>query len=167
MEKDVFDLFHKQWGLVSAGSINQFNCCTVSWGSLGVLWNKRIVTVYIYPSRYTYEFMKENEYFTVCFFPESYKSSLAILGSKSGRDTDKVKIAKLSPIECGNSISYKEAEVTYYCKKIYSGFFDKNLVDDEIKQYYQNNPKSFPLSEDGDWQTHMMFVGEIIEVIKR
>ena len=93
-----FDLFKNKWALVSAGKINNFNCCTVSWGSLGVLWRKNIVTIYVYPSRYTCKFLLDNEYFTVSVFDEEYKKDLAILGSKSGRDIDKVALTKLTPI---------------------------------------------------------------------
>ena len=31
----VFELFDKQWALVTAGTPEQFNSCTVAWGSLG------------------------------------------------------------------------------------------------------------------------------------
>ena len=34
MEKDykVFEMFDKQWALVTAGTMEHFNSCTVSWG---------------------------------------------------------------------------------------------------------------------------------------
>ena len=34
-EYKVFELFDKKWALVTAGNIQHYNCCTVSWGSLG------------------------------------------------------------------------------------------------------------------------------------
>ena len=33
-EYKVFELFDKKWALVTAGNIQHYNCCTVSWGSL-------------------------------------------------------------------------------------------------------------------------------------
>ena len=158
-----FDLFANKWALVSAGSINNFNCCTVSWGSFGILWGKKIVTVYIYPSRYTCDYLLNNEYFTVCVFDKEYKKDLAILGSKSGRNIDKVALTKLTPTPIKKSITYKEASQVFYCKKIYFGQFNKDNVAEEIKQNYINNPNSFPKDDNGEWQTHYMFVGEIIE----
>ena len=35
---NVFELFDQQWALVTAGSIEHYNSCTVGWGSLGNLW---------------------------------------------------------------------------------------------------------------------------------
>ena len=36
----VFELFRNQWALVTAGGMDAFNSCTVSWGSLGSIWWK-------------------------------------------------------------------------------------------------------------------------------
>ncbi|MEI3504104.1 MAG: hypothetical protein V8Q42_10805 [Anaerovoracaceae bacterium] len=60
---DVFRMFDKDWGLVTAGTPKDFNSCIVSWGSLGTMWEepgraKSTVTIYIHPDRYTSEFLK-------------------------------------------------------------------------------------------------------------
>lgn len=34
----LMELFEKNWALVTAGSIEDYNSCTVSWGSLGNIW---------------------------------------------------------------------------------------------------------------------------------
>ena len=39
-EYKVFELFQKQWALVTAGNMEKFNSCTVSWGSMGTLWTR-------------------------------------------------------------------------------------------------------------------------------
>ncbi len=59
----IFEMFDKDWGLVTAGTMECHNSCTISWGSLGNIWgdgNKSlpIVTVYIHPARHTSEFLK-------------------------------------------------------------------------------------------------------------
>lgn len=64
----VFELFKKQWGLVTTGEIEHFNSCTISWGSMGTLWtisNKdgSIITVYLHPNRYTQELLLKNDFF--------------------------------------------------------------------------------------------------------
>lgn len=75
VQKDykVFEMFSRQMALVTAGDIGHFNSCTIGWGSLGNIWSKAgsvgpIVTVYVYPSRFTCEFLKANDIFTVSFF---------------------------------------------------------------------------------------------------
>ena len=90
LEQNVFSMIGDQWMLVTAGTAETCNTMTASWGGLGILWNKPVATAYIRPQRYTKQFMDENEYFTLSFFGEEYRQQLALCGSKSGRDVDKV-----------------------------------------------------------------------------
>ena len=171
-EYKVFELFHKKWALVTAGPIEDFNSCTVSWGSLGTIWTKpgksgSIVTVYIYPTRYTRELLNKNETFTLSFYPEEYKKDLAILGSRSGRDEDKVKETRLTPERVKDAVTYREAELTFYCRKIYGYPFDKDSLSEDIKEYYKASPKVYPPDENGEFQTHWVFIGEILEAIEK
>ena len=71
---NVFELFDRQWAIVTAGSIEHYNSCTVGWGSLGNLWgptgrSRPAVTVYVHPARYTCEFLERGDTFTVSFYP--------------------------------------------------------------------------------------------------
>lgn len=160
----VFELFDRQWAVVTAGTPERYNGCTVGWGGLGNLWGRRpTVTVYIHPARYTSEWMKDSDTFTVSFFPESYKKALGYLGSHSGRDGDKVRAAGLTPVAFGQSVTYREAELTFLCKKLYQHQFAKEDLAPEIRAYYAAAPKVFPDS-DGGWQPHLVFVGEVIGV---
>lgn len=168
-EYNVFEMFSRQMALVTAGDIENFNGCTIGWGSLGTIWSRAgnagsIVTVYVYPSRYTCEFLKANDTFTVSFFPQEYRTALGYMGSHSGRDEDKVKGAGLTPVAMGESVGYKEAELTFLCKKLYQHEFVKEYLAEEIHEYYKASPKVYPPDANGDWQTHYMFVGEIINV---
>lgn len=111
-----FDIFNKDWALVTAGNIDRFNTMTISWGGLGTLWGKPVATVYVKPIRYTHEFLDANDYFTVSFYPEKYRMALGLLGSLSGRDGDKVARAKLTPKDLEHSVTFEEAKVTLLCK---------------------------------------------------
>ena len=159
-EKDykVFDMFNNQWALATAGDITHFNTCTIAWGSLGTIWGgpgggRSIVTIYINPDRYTYDFLKESDTFTVEFFPPEYRKALGYLGSHSGRDGDKVAAAGLTPKAIGNGVTFAEANLTFLCKKLYQGPFEREGLADEINNGIYKN-----------WQPHWMFVGEILEV---
>jgi flavin reductase (DIM6/NTAB) family NADH-FMN oxidoreductase RutF len=168
-EYTVFDLFQKQWALVSAGNMEHFNSCTIGWGSLGTLWTRQrkngaILTVYVHPARHTCDFLIRNETFTVSFFPPRYKKALGYMGSHSGRDVNKVEMANLTPVAIGKSVTYEEASLTFLCRKIYQHPFDKDGLASDIQEYYQVNPRSFPRDDQGEWQPHWMFIGEIIEV---
>lgn len=168
-EYEVFDLFRKQWALVTAGSMEKFNSCTVSWGSMGTIWTRpgksgSVVTVYLYPTRYTRELLGKCEYFTVSFLPKQFKRAMGYMGTHTGRDGDKAAQAGLTPVAMGESVAYEEAELAFLCRKVYQHQMSKDGMAEDIRAYYEADPKSYPPVEDGEWQPHWVFVGEIVEV---
>lgn len=167
-EYRAFELFDRQWAIVTAGSMEHYNSCTVSWGSLGNIWGRGgkslpIVTVYVHPARYTSEFLKGSEYFTISFYPESRRKALGYIGSHSGREGDKAAAAGLTPIAMGQSVTYREAEQTFLCKKLYQHAFSKDDLAPEVREYYASAPEAFPDFK-GGWQPHIVFVGEVLDV---
>ena len=154
MIQDAFKLFDKKWALVTAGTKEDFNTMTVSWGGLGTLWSKPCATVYIKPCRYTYDYMNNSEYFTVSFYGEEYRGDLRILGTKSKRDGDKLSLTKLTPEFLAQGITFKEAECTLVCKKIYYQDLDiKQIPAEVIDRYYTSE------------EPHRMFIGEVVEIV--
>lgn len=154
-----FYAIDQEWALLTAGEKERFNTMTISWGGLGTIWNKPVVTVYVKPIRYTYEFMEKNEYFTISFYDEKYKKDLGILGSKSGRDLDKIALTKLTPEFLEKSTSFKEANLTIVCKKIYFQDLEINNIDtksipqSEVDRFYKTEP------------AHRMYIGEVVDII--
>ena len=68
-EYKVFEMFDKQWAIVTAGSMEHYNSCTIGWGSLGNIWGHAgkscpIVTVYVHPARYTSEFLEQRYFYS-------------------------------------------------------------------------------------------------------
>ena len=112
IKENAVELFDRKWALVTAGMPGDVNTMTISWGSLGELWNKPVVTVYVSSSRYTHEYMEKNDHFTVAFFPDECRGALQYLGSHSGRDGDKIKESGLTLewLESGLP-SFKEADM--------------------------------------------------------
>ncbi len=133
---DVFKKFSTQWAIVNAGTADDFNCMTLGWGMMGNIWGHpgAALTIYVQPSRYTFEYMERSDYFTVCFLPEQYHKAAEILGTVSGRDCDKVAMAGLTPKNLENGIGYEEAELTFVCKKICSQQFDINCVPEHMRE---------------------------------
>ena len=152
-----FEKFRKQWGLVTAGTKEKFNSMTIGWGTMGTLWRTPVVTVFIKPVRYTWEFIEKSDYFTVSFFEDKYKKELGIMGSKSGRDCDKVKLTGLTPKFLENGITYEEASETYVCKKIYCQQLDKEKFPELAKKFYE---------KEGEDQAHYMIIGEFVKIEK-
>lgn len=168
---DIFTLFDKQWALVTAGTPAHFNACTLSWGMMGSIWGprsggRRAVTVYVHPARCTSEFLLHSDTFTLSFFDEAHRPALTYLGTHSGRDGDKITPAGLTPIPMGQSVAYRQAQLTLLCKKLCQQQFGKENLAPEIRDYYASKPQIYPDFE-GGWQPHLMFIGEIIDVADR
>ena len=167
----AFTMFEDRWALVTAGTPEDFNTCTVSWGSMGNVWGPNsgdmsTVTVYIHPARYTQEFMAKYDTFTVSFFPESYRKALGYLGSHSGRDEDKVANSGLTPVVAGDGVTFKEADLTFVCKKLYEHQFDEAHLADSVKEYYAANPSMYTQVGKDRWEPHYMYIGEVVEAIE-
>ena len=151
---NVFEKIGKEWMLVSASKDGKTNCMTASWGGLGVMWGKNAAFVFIRPQRYTKEFIDSSDYLSLSFFTEDYRKMLSFMGSKSGRDIDKIKEQNLHLIEGNVAPVYSEASVTLICKKMYrqslneDSFIDKTCVD----KWYPNK------------DYHDMYVCEIIDI---
>ena len=151
---DAFDEFCNKWALVTAGTADDHNSMTVSWGGVGCIWGKRVATVYIRPNRHTYGYFEKNDYFTVSFYPDDCKKALGIMGKLSGRDCDKDKEAGLTPIPCGETVTYKEARRTLLCRKLYCQDMEPDRFPEDVKErYYSVDP------------AHRMYIGEIIEIL--
>ncbi len=153
-DKSIFNSFDKDWALVTAGTIDHYNTMTVSWGGLGTLWSLPVATIYIRQSRYTHEFLEKNALFTVSFFPESCRQDLGILGSKSGRECDKVALTSLTPVALDTAVTFKQAEQTILCKKIYRQDIDPAAIPENvIEQYYKTDA------------IHTVYIGEVLRIV--
>lgn len=151
---NIFDMIGRQWMLVTAGKPGNFNTMTASWGGAGILWGKPVAFSFIRPQRYTYEFMEKNEHYTLSFFTEEYRDALNICGSRSGRDTDKVKETGLTPVDIGDAVYFDEASVVFICRKLYAqDFVIGNFIDKEIARTYSGN------------DIHRTYIGEIEKVL--
>ena len=83
-----FTRLDKDWALVTVTDpdTGKTNTMTVSWGGVGVLWGKNVVTIYIRPQRYTHEFLEKTDRFTLSFYDmskEGMRQSLTLCGRKS------------------------------------------------------------------------------------
>ena len=150
-------LWATQWLLLTSGDFREgrFNTMTVAWGSLGTMWGKPFAQVVVRPSRYTYQFMEEYDTFTLCAFPNAQRPALNLLGSRSGRDGDKIHAAGLTPTAaaCVAAPAFAEADLVIECRKIYwDDLKPDHFIDPGIEKNY---PK-------GDH--HRIYFGEVLAV---
>jgi len=134
-------LWDKQWLLLTSGDFaaGRFNTMTVGWGSLGTMWGRPFAQVVVRPIRYTYQFMERYDTFTLCAFPEDCRDALKLLGTKSGRDGDKIAEAGLTPIASTRIAApgFAEAELIIECRKIYWDDLDSaRFLDSSIERHY-------------------------------
>lgn len=156
---NVFQLIGKEWMLVTAGNKESFNTMTASWGGFSYVWERPASIMYIRDIRYTYQFLQKEESFTLSFFTEQYRGALNICGNRSGRDTDKIKDAGLTPIETPSGLmSFGEARMIIECKKILVQELDYNNLTDPYKK------KIMEESYAGETAMHQLFISEITNI---
>ena len=136
-----YSLFEVQWLLLTSGDFatRDFNTMTISWGSLGVMWNKPFVQVVVRPGRHTYSFIERYDTFSLCALPEQYRKALSLLGTKSGRDGDKITESGLTAAAASQIAApvFAEAELVLECRKMYWQDLDPQhfLLPDIARNY--------------------------------
>jgi len=157
LNPEIFKVFDVQNALLTAGNQKTCNTMTIGWCQLGTLWSLPVCTVYVRPERYTYRFMENYDYFTVSVMPITERNTVAVCGTKSGREIDKIK-------ECGLTVRYgkeeapffDEAEMVLVCKKIYVQDMELRCVKegDKILPFYGK-------MGGGGW--HRAYIGQVVE----
>lgn len=153
---NAIDEIRNGWFLISAGNKEEYNTMTANWGTIGHLWHESVAIVFVRPQRYTYKFTEENDYMTLTFFPREYREALTILGTKSGRDCDKVAESKLTPIEVDGTVTFEEASYVLVCKKLYYEDIKKENFLDQIPL-----TRNYPQED-----FHRMYIVKIEKILK-
>lgn len=153
----VFDLWDNVWFVLTCGDFirGEFNAMTVGWGGFGIMWNKPMAMIVVRPTRFTYQFLNSFDTFSLCAFDDQFKPALQVLGSKSGRDCDKINLAGLSPI-ASNLIAapvYRESDLNIECRKLYWEDLNPNhfLTSDINKNYPERD-------------YHRLVIGEVFTI---
>jgi flavin reductase (DIM6/NTAB) family NADH-FMN oxidoreductase RutF len=151
-------LWDQQRMLLTSGDFaeGRFNAMTVGWGSLGTMWGWPFAQVVVRPIRYTYEFMEQYDTFTLCAFPKKdYRKALQLLGTRSGRDGDKIAEAGLTPIASTQVAApgFAEAELIIECRKMYWDDLEPlHFLDPAIEKNYPHK------------HYHRIYFGQIVAV---
>ena len=133
------------------------NPMTIGWGQFGVLWGRPTFTVYVRQSRYTHELIESTDTFTVSVpHANTLKQALALCGTKSGRDLDKMDALKASFFanRFGAQNGFAGCKYHIECRILMRTLLDETKIEDASLQ-----SRYYP---DGD--PHTMYVGEILGV---
>ena len=147
----------EQWFLLSAGDYakGEFNTMTVAWGSFGTMWSRPFAQIAVRPSRHTFGFLKRYDSFTLSAFPNKHRKALKLLGTKSGRDGDKIAEAGLTPMASTRVASpcFAEADLVLECRKLYWQDLDPgHFLDPAIEEIYSGK------------DYHRVYFGKIVAV---
>lgn len=135
IKENPIKLFGDDWAVVAAGTKNDFNELTVSWGALGDAWwdNMPIAIIFVSATRYTQSYLEKHETFSINIFPKEYKKALAYIGSHSGRNEDKVAATGLKvEFTKDETPIFPESKLIIECRKVYSHDLDRNKFSESL-----------------------------------
>ena len=156
IRQNPFRTVGREWMLITAGALDDFNMMTASWGTWGHLWERDVAICYVRPQRYTYSFMERSATYTLSFFDAAWRQALDYCGSHSGREVNKPRETGLTPFAApSGAVAFEQARLILECRKLYfgdigeAGFVDAQVMESVYRQ------RDF----------HRFYVGEIIHVL--
>ena len=156
---NVFTLVGKDFYVITAGKEDQSNSMTGSGGGMGLLFRKPTIWCLIRSDRYTLEMIQKEQTYTLSYFPNKYKEQMYFLGSKSGRDSAKMKEVELTPVQTpSGDMSFKEARLIIECQLMQITTPDPcDFYTQEAKDYIEE-----AYNEESDYRKYVF--GEITRV---
>lgn len=152
LSKEALEVLSKGAFLTTKAS-DEVNSMTIAWGSIGYMWHKPIFMAMVRKQRHTYKMIEASNEFTVTIPCEDMKEEVAFLGSKSGRDMDKLAELNIKTIK-GQVIDTPVLDIKgthYECKVVYKREMTEENLDSNIdSKAYANK------------DYHTLYFGEIV-----
>ncbi len=150
----AFQTIGNDWALLTAGDEQAFNAMTISWGTLGCIWQRPVMTVLVRPPRFTHQFTERFSTFSVSFY-RGQRKALSLMGTKSGRDIDKVAETGLTPVFIDGIPTFAEAYLTVIARTLYRGQLDQAGFQDMAveREFYPEHDH------------HTVYYAELLKVV--
>ena len=159
-QESVYKAIGQNWALLTSGGKDKVNTMTVSWGGVGVLWNKDVVFVFVRNSRYTRELLDASGVFSLSFLDhEAYSREYKYLGAASGRNEDKISAARLHVANKLGVPYIDEAATVILCTTL----FKQELNTDAEHFRVPGLDTKFYADKD----LHNLYVGEVVQIMCR
>jgi len=159
INENVFKLVGQDFTVITAGDELHYNSMTASYGGWGQLFDNPVTWCFLRANRYTLEVMKECHTYTMSYFDDEYKEQVLFFGSKTGKDTDKMKETTLTMVQTpsGNT-SYKEARLIIECELM-------EITSVKPDDFYSQKGKDFVIEGYNDAKDyHKLVFGNITNV---
>lgn len=116
---NVFTMNGKEFFAIAAGDKEKYNSMIASGGGWGMLFKKPTCWSILRADRYTLEFIEHTHTYTISYFPKEYKHQMLFLGSKSGRESEKMDETELTIIQTpSGNVCFREARLVLECRVI-------------------------------------------------
>lgn len=151
--------------LLTTRSGGKVNTMTIGWGTLGVEWGLPIFVAFIREGRFTRELLDASREFTVNVpYGEFDQKILGYCGTKTGRDTDKIRDMglTLTESELVKAPGIRELPLTLECKVLYQQLQDRDAIPPFIREkMYPEGVGSAAPGANGDY--HIAYYGQIVK----
>ncbi len=98
------------------------NVMVIGWGTVGIVWGRPIFQVLVRPSRHTYGLLEESDEFTVNVPTDAMREWVAVCGTRSGRDIDKIAQCGLTARRAAHVLAPDIAQcpIVYECQVVHA-----------------------------------------------
>lgn len=153
---------------ITSAADGRVNTMTISWGMLGIEWNRPLFITFVRTGRFTHGLLERNPEFTVNIPVGDYPAPLLKhLGTHSGRDEDKIATLGLHLVP-GTEISVPglaELPLTLECRILYRQLQQADLFlpsyNSFLNEFYpQNVPSEVAIGGNRDF--HTAIYGQIV-----
>ena len=131
------------------------NTMTMGWGSAGYFWVRPIVTVPVRLTRYTREFIEKTGVFTISIPRKGeLHKELAYVGTKSGRDGDKLAACGLTAVP-GRTVPVPvigQACLHLECRVLYTNDISRHNLDAAVDSRFYT-----------DRDYHTLYMAEVLD----
>lgn len=130
------------------------NLITVGWGFLGYTWNRPVFIAMIRPSRFTHDFFRSSDGFSVNFMSAKWQETLDFCGTRSGKYFDKFKETGLTAREglSPSIVVVDEADKVLECRVVSKEALTPLALNGSIASTFY-----------GDNSYHSLIFGEITD----
>ena len=133
---------------------DQANIMTIGWGTMGTIWGKPILMVMVRYSRHTYGMLEKAGEFTLSVpLNRDLSKELLICGRQSGREIDKFKECRFTPLKgqvVGTPV-IKECPLHFECRVVYQQAMEPGQLTPALRdKWYKNS------------DYHVLYFGEIV-----